>query len=84
MATNIRAFEKHLPPPTTLKEQLPLRTDLAETIVSHRNTILKILKGQDPRFLVIVGPCSVHDPVAIKDYANKLHKIQKQCPHLFL
>lgn len=83
MATNIRAFEKHLPSPTTLKEQLPLRTDLAETIVSHRNTILKILNGQDPRFLVIVGPCSVHDPIAIKDYANKLHKIQKQCPHLF-
>lgn len=83
MTTNIRASENHLPAPSALKASLPLRTDCAEAIVGYRNTIIDILNGRDPRLLVIIGPCSVHDPIAVCDYATKLSNVQKQCPHLF-
>ena len=83
MSTNLRASPANLLAPVALKNQMPLRTDLAESIIGHRTTITNILTGNDPRLLVIIGPCSVHDPVAVKDYASKLMKLQQKCPKLF-
>ena len=83
MSTNLRASPANLLAPVALKNQMPLRTDLAESIIGYRTTITKILTGNDPRLLVIIGPCSVHDPVAVKDYASKLMKLQQKCPKLF-
>ena len=83
MSTNLRASPANLLAPIALKNQMPLRTDLAESIIGYRTTITKILTGNDPRLLVIIGPCSVHDPVAVKDYASKLMKLQQKCPKLF-
>jgi len=83
MATNVRASATGLQTPSALKTEQPVRSDLAELVVRWRNTIINILSGKDRRLLVIIGPCSVHDPVAVKDYATKLSELQKRCPNLF-
>ena len=43
-----------------------------ETVVQGRLTVQRILRGEDPRLLVVIGPCSIHDPEAAMDYARKL------------
>ncbi|NHB57484.1 3-deoxy-7-phosphoheptulonate synthase [Acinetobacter sp. 194] len=62
--------------PEQLKAQLPLSDQLAQQIASHRQTIENILQAKDHRLLVIAGPCSIHDPVAVLEYAQKLKLIQ--------
>lgn len=64
--------------PQQLKQQQPLSSELAAHVQQQRQTIEKILKGQDSRLLVITGPCSIHDPKAIFEYAEKLKKLQAQ------
>jgi 3-deoxy-7-phosphoheptulonate synthase len=50
-----------------------------ETLISRtRKTIQKIIRGQDDRLLAIVGPCSIHDPAAALDYAQRLVKLREQ------
>ncbi|HEX7856184.1 MAG TPA: hypothetical protein VF503_21095 [Sphingobium sp.] len=50
-----------------------LRTDKAEsTVRQSRDAIHQILRGQDDRLLVVIGPCSIHDPEAALDYARRL------------
>lgn len=83
MTTNLRASTHCLQTPSAVKIQFPLRTDLAESVIKWRREIINILAGNDPRLLVIIGPCSIHDPVAVKDYARKLSRLQSKCPHLF-
>jgi len=83
MATNTRCTARILSAPSALKRQLAIPTNIMESVCVWRSTIIKILNGQDPRLLVIVGPCSVHDPIAVLDYARKLERISKTCPHLF-
>ncbi len=58
--------------PAALSKELPLSTQAIENIASSRSSIAGILHGSDPRLLVIVGPCSIHDPVSAIDYAEKL------------
>lgn len=64
--------------PQQLKAQLPLSASLAAQIAEHRQTIQNILAGTDQRLLVITGPCSIHDPVAALEYAQKLQHLQAQ------
>ena len=64
--------------PQQLKQQQPLSSELAAQVQQQRQTIEKILKGQDSRLLVITGPCSIHEPKAIFEYAEKLRKLQAQ------
>jgi 3-deoxy-7-phosphoheptulonate synthase len=47
----------------------------AATVASARGTIHRILTGEDDRLLAIVGPCSIHDPVAARDYGTRLRKV---------
>jgi 3-deoxy-7-phosphoheptulonate synthase len=58
--------------PASLIEQLPLGPALAEVVVRGRADTHAILQGTDDRLLVVVGPCSVHDAVAARDYARRL------------
>lgn len=58
--------------PYELKTDLPLSEDLQQSIIKHRTTLENILDGKDQRLFVVVGPCSIHDPVAAIDYAKKL------------
>jgi 3-deoxy-7-phosphoheptulonate synthase len=63
---------KPLIPPACLIEDLPLSTMGKERIALGRRDVAKILKGSDDRLLVVVGPCSIHDVSAAKEYATKL------------
>ena len=58
--------------PAQLREQLPLSEESAAIVVRSREEITRILNGEDDRLIVVVGPCSIHDPVAGIDYARKL------------
>lgn len=62
--------------PHQLKAHLPLSASLAAQIAEHRQIIQNILAGKDQRLLVITGPCSIHDPVAALEYAQKLQQLQ--------
>lgn len=64
--------------PHQLKAQYPLSSVLAQQIAEQRQTIHNILSGQDTRLLVITGPCSIHDPIAALEYAEKLKQLQTQ------
>ncbi|TMA74177.1 MAG: 3-deoxy-7-phosphoheptulonate synthase [Deltaproteobacteria bacterium] len=59
-------------PPAILLEELPLTESGSQVVARARDEIIRILKGDDDRLLVVVGPCSVHDPKAALDYARRL------------
>ncbi|KEP52007.1 phospho-2-dehydro-3-deoxyheptonate aldolase [Rhizoctonia solani 123E] len=59
-------------PPQILTEELPLTLIEANTVINGRIATESILRGDDDRLLVVVGPCSVHDPQAAIEYAQKL------------
>ncbi len=62
-----------LPPPEHLIRFFPIQGTAAESLISHtRQTIHDIMVAQDDRLLVVMGPCSIHDPVAALEYAKKL------------
>src|ERR687895_2439895 len=64
--------------PTQLKGEMPITERAAETVASTREAIRDILQGKDRRLLAVVGPCSIHDVGAARDYANHLLKIRKE------
>ena len=67
---------KPLPSPRTIKSNLPITDQAAALVVETRDAIRRILHGQDrERLLVIVGPCSIHDPEAAYEYAAKLKPV---------
>ena len=67
-----------LKPPRALKDELPMTEASNRTVVEGRKTIRRILKREDPRMLVVVGPCSVHDPKGALDYARRLVKLRDE------
>ena len=64
--------EEVLISPTELQKKAPINPAIEEHILQSRQTVEAILKRQDPRLLVVVGPCSVHDVKAAYEYAQKL------------
>jgi len=62
-------------PPAILLEELPLTEAAAVTVSQGREEVAAILRGEDDRLVVIVGPCSIHDPVAAMDYARRLRAL---------
>src|SRR5689334_6918297 len=67
----IRRLEM-LSPPSQVIGEAPASFMIAETVEGSRATIHRILHGQDDRLLVVIGPCSIHDPQAAADYAGRL------------
>ncbi|WP_313327850.1 3-deoxy-7-phosphoheptulonate synthase [Stutzerimonas balearica] len=67
-----RRSAQPLPSPAVLRQRLPLSDALAARVHADRNAIRAVLDGRDPRLLVVVGPCSLHDPVAALEYAERL------------
>ena len=61
--------------PKKLKEKLPVSENAADTVIHARNAIKRVLSGEERRLLMIVGPCSIHDPEAARDYALRLKKL---------
>ena len=69
---------KKLVTPANLKEALPLGKELTEKVLADRETVRNIIHLEDPRLLVVVGPCSIHDPEAALDYARRLAKLAER------
>ncbi|MBB3142268.1 3-deoxy-7-phosphoheptulonate synthase [Halomonas organivorans] len=67
-----RPAQSALPTPAELHRALPLEPALARRIAGQRQAIRDILAGHDDRLLVVVGPCSIHDPEAALEYAHRL------------
>ena len=65
-------------PPDQVHAELPISDDVTDTVFMARNAIHNILHDQDDRLLVIIGPCSIHDPVAAMEYAGKLKAAREQ------
>src|SRR3989441_7088288 len=62
-------------PPAILLEELPLSEEASQVIARARDEVAAILAGTDERLIVVVGPCSVHDPAAAGEYARRLKKL---------
>jgi 3-deoxy-7-phosphoheptulonate synthase len=71
---NVADFGR-MPSPDEVKEKVPLDDPAAKTVLDSRRTLEAILDGRDRRLFVVVGPCSIHDPVAGLDYAHRLRAL---------
>ncbi len=71
---NIESFDL-MPSPEEIHNRLPLSDAAAATVAVGRSALEKILDRTDPRLFVVVGPCSIHDPVAGLDYARRLKNL---------
>ncbi len=69
---------KELLPPIALIEKYPLNSLAEETVVKGRQAVQEILNGKDKRLLVVIGPCSIHDPEAALAYANRLVELRER------
>ncbi len=58
--------------PAIVMEELPVSPEVSQNITAYRSAIANALLGKDDRLVVVVGPCSIHDPEAAIDYAQKL------------
>ena len=74
---NVLAQEP-LPTPAEIKARQPLSPAARETVERGRAAVEAILDGRDPRLLTVVGPCSIHDVEAAKDYARRLKALHDQ------
>ena len=65
-------------PPAILMEELPLTEQVSTTVSHARQACGKVLRGEDDRLVVVVGPCSIHDPEAGIEYAEHLATVMEQ------
>mgnify|MGYP006145639911 CR=1 FL=1 len=78
VATPARRQTSPLPSASQLREALPLSAALARQVQQQRHSIRAILDGHDPRLLVVVGPCSLHDDAAVLEYAERLAALSER------
>ncbi|MCC7229298.1 MAG: 3-deoxy-7-phosphoheptulonate synthase [Fimbriimonadaceae bacterium] len=62
-------------PPAILQEEIPTTDEISELVTATRRHVSDIIHGKEHRLVVIVGPCSIHDPVATLDYAGRLKQL---------
>jgi 3-deoxy-7-phosphoheptulonate synthase len=74
---NVSAFDP-MPTPEELHARLPLSERAGAVVMQGREALRNILDRKDPRLFVVVGPCSIHDPVAGLDYARRLRALQAE------
>jgi len=71
---NVAAYDV-LPTPDEIKRQLPMTATAEATVLAARQAVQNILDHQDSRVFVVVGPCSIHDVAAARDYARRLRAL---------
>lgn len=77
--TDINITSKtQLPTPVELCNKIKRSSDVEQFVVETRNAINKIIFGDDPRLLVVVGPCSIHDLESGREYAQRLAKLSQE------
>jgi 3-deoxy-7-phosphoheptulonate synthase len=64
--------------PRAVKAELPATEAVSATVAESRERIIRILQQQDPRLLVVVGPCSIHDERGALEYATKLNALRQE------
>ena len=69
---------RNVPTPARLREQFVLAPDAARAIEEHRLEAIELVRGERDRLLVVVGPCSIHDPRAALDYAAHLAPVAER------
>lgn len=74
---NVASFDS-MPTPEDLHFRLPLSEAAGNAVTLGREALRNILERKDHRMFVVVGPCSIHDPVAGLDYARRLKKLQEE------
>jgi len=74
---NIKSIQT-LVTPNELKSELPLSDVASQTVLKGRETIRNILDGSDKRLFVVIGPCSIHDPKAAHEYADRLKALSEK------
>src|SRR5881392_105513 len=76
---DVRILEiKELLPPAHVIREFPISERAAKTVFETRQAIHRILHGADDRLLVIIGPCSIHDVKAAKEYALRLKEVRER------
>ena len=74
---NIRQLDP-IPAPRCFLKELPLTNEMSDLVLKSRQEIRDVLHGRDDRLLAIVGPCSIHDPKAAHEYAERLAAVKKE------
>lgn len=74
---NVVSFDR-MPSPGEIKQRVPLSDKAASAVHAGRQTVMRILDRVDPRPIIVVGPCSIHDPVAGLDYARRLKVLAEE------
>ena len=74
---NIRQLDP-IPAPRYFLKELPLTDEMSDLVLKSRQEIRDVLHGRDDRLLAIVGPCSIHDPKAAHEYAEKLAAVKNE------
>ncbi|WP_343152926.1 3-deoxy-7-phosphoheptulonate synthase [Buchnera aphidicola] len=64
--------------PSELAKRHSITSEIMDNVINARKNVSNIITGKDLRLLVIVGPCSVHDPIAAVEYANRLNVLRKK------
>jgi len=72
------ASSELLPTPEQIKREMPLPPAAEEFVFRSRRALRRILEREDPRLFVVVGPCSIHDPVAAREYATRLRELAQR------
>ena len=67
-----------LTPPRAFKAELPMTEAANHTVIKGREAVKRILRKEDPRLLLVVGPCSIHDPDAAREYARRLDTLRQE------
>ncbi|GAA0637403.1 3-deoxy-7-phosphoheptulonate synthase [Bifidobacterium pullorum] len=74
---NIRQLDP-IPAPRAFLRELPLTDEMGDLVLRSRQEIRDVLHGRDDRLLAIVGPCSIHDPKAAHEYAERLAAVNRE------
>ncbi len=69
---------KELLPPVAVLEKFPATETASSTVFESRQAIHQILAGEDQRLLVVIGPCSIHDPAAALEYGKRLKVLRDE------
>ncbi|MFT5520968.1 MAG: 3-deoxy-7-phosphoheptulonate synthase [Enterobacterales bacterium] len=69
---------KELLPPVALMERFPVSQNASETVYFSREAIHQLVQDESDRLLVIIGPCSIHDPKAALEYGERLVKLREK------
>ena len=75
---------RELVTPEALIAEMPADESVAQHVTQSRTSIQSVLNGTDDRLVVVIGPCSIHDPAAALDYAARLKLVTEQFSDLSL